>query len=122
MRYSPIRSERVLAAVGSLAASMPRPLRSRSTVRLTKLAGSGGAWHRWATSAVLRWQPGPELDEIPTLHIHGDADMTFPLRYVRPDVVIRGGGHVLPLTHPQELAEIIIQAARPERIAGFRSC
>lgn len=109
MRYSPIRSERVLAAVGTLAESMPRQIRSRSTMRLTKLAGSGGAWHRWATAAVLRWQPRPELDEIPTLHIHGDADATLPLRYVRPDVVIRGGGHVLPLTHPQELAEILLR-------------
>jgi pimeloyl-ACP methyl ester carboxylesterase len=114
MRYSPIRSERVLSAVGSLAQSMPRQVRTRSTARLTKLAGSGGAWHRWATAAVLRWRPRPELDEIATLHIHGDADETFPLRYVRPDVVIRGGGHVLPLTHAEELAQTIAQfAAQP---------
>ena len=111
MRYSPAGSERVLAAVGSLAASMPRHMRTRSTARLTKLAGSGGAWHRWATAAVLRWRPRPELDEIPTLHIHGDCDTTLPLRYVRPDVVIRGGGHVLPLTHAEELARLIAEFA-----------
>jgi pimeloyl-ACP methyl ester carboxylesterase len=107
MRYSPIRSERVLAAVGSLAASMPRRVRTRSTVRLSKLAGSGGAWHRWATAAVLRWQPSRQIDCILSFHIHGDCDTTLPLRYVQPDVVIRGGGHVLPLTHAEELAGII---------------
>lgn len=111
MRYSPIRSERVLSTIGSLAASMPRRVRTRSTARLTKLAGSGGAWHRWATSAVLRWRPRPELDAIPSLHVHGDADTTFPIHYVRPDVVIRGGGHVLPLTHPQELAAAVVEGA-----------
>ena len=111
MRHWPARSERVLTAVGTLAESMPRRIRSRSTVRLKKFAGSGGAWYRWATSAVLRWRPRPELDEIPTLHIHGDADATLPLRYVRPDVIIRGGGHVLPLSHPQQLASIMAEYA-----------
>jgi pimeloyl-ACP methyl ester carboxylesterase len=107
MRHSPARSECVLAAVGTLAKSIPRRVRTRSTARLTKLAGKSGAWHRWATAAVLRWRPRPELDDIPSFHIHGDCDTTLPLRYVHPDVVIRGGGHVLPLTHPRELAEII---------------
>jgi pimeloyl-ACP methyl ester carboxylesterase len=111
MTYSPARSERVLAAAGTLAKSMPRRVRTRSTVRLTKFAGSGGAWHRWATSAVLRWRPQAELDQIPTLHIHGDADTTLPLRYVRPDVIISGGGHVLPLSHPEQLASIIAEYA-----------
>jgi pimeloyl-ACP methyl ester carboxylesterase len=92
-----------------MAKSMPRLIRSRSTVRLTKFAGSD--WHRWATAAVLRWQPGPELDEIPTLHIHGDCDTTLPLSYVHPNVVIRGGGHVLPLTHPEELGTMIAEYA-----------
>ena len=107
VRYSPARNERVLTAVGAIATSMPRRIRSRSTIRLTKLAGNGGAWHRWATSAVLGWRPRPELKRIPTLHIHGDCDTTLPLRYVHPDVVIPGGGHVLPLTHPEELARWI---------------
>jgi pimeloyl-ACP methyl ester carboxylesterase len=90
---------------------MPRRIRSRSTARLTKLAGASGSWHRWATAAVLRWQPGRELDQIPTFQIHGDADTTFPIRYLHPDIVIRGGGHVLPLTHSTELSELIAEHA-----------
>lgn len=112
MANSPLVSERSLAVVGRLAKSIPRRVRSRPTIRLTKLASDSGIWHRWATCAVLRWRPRPQLDEIPTLQIHGDADTTFPLRYVSPDIIIRGGGHVLPLTHPQELAEILAAEQR----------
>lgn len=98
---------RVLAAAGHFAASVPKRVRSGATVRMAKLAGDDGAWYRWAASAVLRWTPGHEPPPR-VCHIHGAADRTFPIRYTSPDIVIPGGGHVLPATHPGDVAEAML--------------
>lgn len=94
--------EGVLNAVGTLSPNS----------RLKKLAGKKGAWHRWATSAVLGWHARPALDTVPLVQIHGDCDTTFPIRYVVANKVIPGGGHVLPLTHAKEIAAILNELAR----------
>jgi pimeloyl-ACP methyl ester carboxylesterase len=103
--------EAVLSAVGTAAYSCPARLRTHSTARLTKLAGEAGAWHRWATASALRWVPSRELEKLRIVQIHGDRDTTFPMRYVNPDVVIANGGHVLPLTHPAEIAAVLRNVA-----------
>lgn len=94
-------------AVGNLAMGWPRSFKTAATWRLSKLGGESGAWHRWATTAVLAWQPSPEIGRIPIVQIHGDRDQTFPLRYHKScyvKEVIPGGGHNLTLTHSQEIA------------------
>ncbi len=100
-------SAHVLKLVGDSARMVPRAFRTAATLRLTKLGGTEGSWHRWATSAVLDWTPRqPVL--FPLLQIHGTADTTFPVRYTHPDVVIAGGGHTLPASHPVETAHAIL--------------
>ncbi len=94
---------RLLTMVGSLAALVPSNLRSPGIARTAALAGSSGAWQRWASSAVIGWNPKPNRS-VPTLQIHGDADKTFPIRYVKPDVVIPGGRHGLTISNPDEVA------------------
>lgn len=65
---------------------------------------------KWGVNAILSWQPTPV--PVPVHHIHGSADRLIPLRLVRPDRVVPGGGHLLTLTHPQEvnafLAETVL--------------
>lgn len=99
---------RVLDAIGSIAGQWPASLRSGSTVQLAKFAGPANRWRRWATTALLQWTPTPH--QVPTLHIHGDQDTTFPIEFVQPDIVIRGGGHLLPLTHALDVANAIRKA------------
>lgn len=96
-----------LDALGFIAGRWPASLRNGATVQLAKFAGPSNRWRRWATAALLQWSPTPH--EIPTLQIHGDQDSTFPMQSVQPDMVIRGGGHLLPLTHAQEIASAITQ-------------
>ena len=107
----PRTAEAAMNATGTLAAYWPRQLKTPSTWRLMKLAGTPGEWHRWATAAVLNWQPSTEVECIPLFQIHGDCDSTFPIRYTDADIVIHGGGHVLPLTHCEEVAEKLAQIA-----------
>lgn len=105
------RIEAMLNAIGATAGAWPKQIRTRSTARLTKLGGEAGSWHRWATSSVLRWHASRELDRVPAFQIHGDRDMTFPIRYVRPDLTIAGGGHEIALTHADEIARILARLA-----------
>ncbi len=97
---------RLLGLTGSIAATIPARLRTKSTVRMTHFSGRSGAWYRWAASAVLDWQPRSTAI-VPTIQIHGDADSTFPIRYTDPDIVVRHGLHALSISHPNEVARAI---------------
>ena len=106
---NPLTAELGMQMIGAMSSYWPRPLRTAVTWRLMKLSGLSGAWHRWATAAVLNWDPCSQENAIPVFQIHGDRDKTFPIRYIDADYVVRGGGHVLPLTHGPEVAEIVSQ-------------
>jgi pimeloyl-ACP methyl ester carboxylesterase len=69
---------------------------------LRQLSAADGRFLRWATRAVLRWQPGPATG-VPVFHIHGSRDHALPVACTRPDVIVQGAGHVLSLTHPTEV-------------------
>lgn len=65
---------------------------------------------RWACRAALRWQGPPENFTFKVFAIHGDRDPVFP-KISHPDVeVVRGGGHMLTLTHPEAVAEFLRSA------------
>jgi len=36
---------------------------------------------------------------VPVAQIHGDRDRILPHRLTRPDVLVRGGGHLISMTH-----------------------
>ncbi len=103
---------RLMSLTAASAAVVPHPLRTRSTIRVSSWNGTNAKWHRWATASVLDWQPDPSPLPCPLLHIHGDADATFPIRYVDADVVILGGRHNLPASHPLETAQAIAAFTR----------
>ncbi len=98
---------RILNFAGGTAALVPSSIRTASTYRISKFSETNNSWQRWATSAVLDWKPNSEPINWPLLHIHGDADSTFPIRYVNPDIVVRGGRHALPVSHPTDVADAI---------------
>lgn len=108
---TPCTAEMGMQTIGAMSSYWPHRLRTPTTWRLLKLAGTSGAWHRWATAAVLNWKPFSDDNPIPVFQIHGDRDRTFPIRYIDADYVIQGGGHVLPLTHGKEVAEKLSQIA-----------
>jgi pimeloyl-ACP methyl ester carboxylesterase len=76
------------------------------------------AFLKWACSAVLGWRPTP-LD-VPVFHIHGDRDRLIPIGRVRPTEVVRGGGHLLSLTHPRQVTSFIAGIAQAHRVAETR--
>ena len=89
------------------ASFVPRRIRTSATYRIGRLAGENGNWQRWATGAILDWNPDVGSIPVPTLQIHGDADRTFPINLTTPDIIVPTGRHALPVSHPEEVAAAI---------------
>jgi alpha/beta superfamily hydrolase len=49
----------------------------------------------WAVEQVVLWER-TVVDES-VIHIHGDADDVFPIKYIRNCIVVKGGTHVMIL-------------------------
>ena len=49
----------------------------------------------WAIEQVILWD---RIDVCPdVIHIHGDADDVFPIKYIKDCIVVKGGTHVMIL-------------------------
>lgn len=59
----------------------------------------------WAIDKILNWDNTFYPKDL--VHIHGDNDHIFPLRYVRADHVIAGGGHLFLMDKAQEVNSIL---------------
>jgi pimeloyl-ACP methyl ester carboxylesterase len=66
-----------------------------------QLKESDAVFLRWASQAVLDWEPSPPSSvPMPSIHqIHGERDPVLSPRFTRPDEIIRGAGHLITLTH-----------------------
>lgn len=66
---------------------------------------------KWTVNVIRRWG-GCEPAGARIYHIHGEKDHLIPLRSVKPDQVIPGGGHLINLTHPGEVNKFIQECLR----------
>lgn len=62
---------------------------------------------KWACRAILGWVPS-EPPPVPVLQIHGERDRVMPARLAEADEVIAGGGHLINLTHPQQVNAFVM--------------
>lgn len=60
---------------------------------------------KWALNEIIHWKNEEILPN--TIHIHGEKDKIFPLKYVHPDYIIKGEGHSMTITHAKEIEKII---------------
>jgi pimeloyl-ACP methyl ester carboxylesterase len=90
----------MLATVGPL-------LRPATRSVLQQFADSDGRFVRWASLAILAWQGPPEPPIVPVFQIHGDRDRVLPHRMTRPDVLVRGAGHLLSITFPDAVNQFL---------------
>ncbi|MEM7036218.1 MAG: alpha/beta hydrolase [Bacteroidota bacterium] len=56
---------------------------------------------KWAIGAVLNWRRGGQPEHA--VHIHGTKDRLFPGWHMGERVRIKGGSHVMVLTHAAEI-------------------
>jgi pimeloyl-ACP methyl ester carboxylesterase len=92
------------------------PEHIRLTAAMARAASS--MFLRWACIAIGRWQPRPPLD-IPTYTIHGDRDLVLPLGKRTCDFLIPGAGHLLTVTHAEQVNAALREiASRVTRAAA----
>lgn len=65
---------------------------------------------------ILNWRAPAKLP-CPVFHIHGDADQIIPIKRVQPDEIVYGGGHLINLTHADQVNAFISQHAQVHTIS-----
>ncbi|WP_445452677.1 alpha/beta fold hydrolase [Flavobacterium sp. 25HG05S-40] len=50
----------------------------------------------WAIEQIINWKRTESDSEV--IHIHGDADEVFPIKYIQNAIVVKGGTHIMILT------------------------
>ena len=75
------------------------------------LAAVEAPFIRWGIAAITDWT-GCDLGSLPVHHIHGNDDELIPCTRVKPDVVIAGGGHLINVTHAEEVNAFIAKHLR----------
>ena len=81
---------------------------------IAMLGDTDARFIKWVCAAILNWTPGPP-PEIPVRQIHGRHDQIIPSKRVDADEVIPGGGHLVNLTHAEQVNAFIggpIEAVR----------
>ena len=60
---------------------------------------------KWAIDKVVSWNHEERGANL--IHIHGEADRVLPMRYTKPDIIIKNGGHLMIYDKAEELSAII---------------
>jgi pimeloyl-ACP methyl ester carboxylesterase len=60
---------------------------------------------KWAMDRIISWQNRTRHTNL--THIHGDSDRVLPYRYVRPDITVSRGSHLMVLNQADELSRIL---------------
>jgi pimeloyl-ACP methyl ester carboxylesterase len=58
---------------------------------------------QWAVESVILWDRN-KIDEN-VIHIHGDKDDVFPIKYIKSCIIVKGGTHVMILNKYKWLNE-----------------
>ncbi|PBJ13661.1 alpha/beta hydrolase family protein [Flavobacterium sp. ACN6] len=58
---------------------------------------------QWAVESVIRWDRN-QIDEN-VIHIHGDKDDVFPIKYINKCIIVKGGTHIMILNKYKWLNE-----------------
>jgi len=75
---------------------------------LIQVADAESDFLRWATRALLSWQPSPTVGRVPIHQIHGGHDRVFPAPLSRADVILPDAGHLLSVTHGDAVNRFIL--------------
>jgi len=69
------------------------------------VAKSTGGFDKWIMKQVSDWDSDFEHQSL--LHIHGDKDIVFPIKYIKNCYVIKGGGHPMIINRYKEIGKVI---------------
>lgn len=62
---------------------------------------------RWALEKMVTWKRMEPLPEI--IHIHGEKDNVFPIKYIQDSNVIHNGTHIMILNRGREISRLLLE-------------
>jgi pimeloyl-ACP methyl ester carboxylesterase len=62
-------------------------------------------YSNWAIDQIINWHNTSKPENI--IHIHGSNDHIFPIKNIKANYVIQGGGHLMLMNRAGEVNEII---------------
>lgn len=62
-------------------------------------------YSNWAINEILNWKNNWHPENL--VHLHGGSDHIFPLKNIKADFVIPGGGHLMVMNKAKEVNEIL---------------
>jgi pimeloyl-ACP methyl ester carboxylesterase len=69
---------------------------------------------QWALKVLSGWRPGSTPLQTKIIQIHGNKDLTFPIKLIKsPNEVIENGSHVMVYTQPTMISELILKYINP---------
>ena len=71
----------------------------------TILKNTNSQYLRWALDQIVQWPNTTKISGI--IHIHGSRDRLLPIRFIKADRTILGGGHLTAVTHATEVNKVI---------------
>jgi len=75
---------------------------------LMQLSDADAKFLRWGAQSILRWRPSADVAKVRIFQIHGEKDRVFPIQMTQADLTVPGAGHLIAVTHPQEVRQFII--------------
>ncbi|MCB0465006.1 MAG: alpha/beta hydrolase [Aequorivita sp.] len=61
----------------------------------------------WALEKMVNWSRKEKIKNV--IHIHGDNDMVFPIKYIEGCIVIKGGTHIMILNKGREISNKLLE-------------
>lgn len=71
----------------------------------TMLLDTNIVFFKWAISSILTWKQDKPVTNL--YHIHGDADLIFPIKKTNPDYVISEGTHLMVYSNAVAVSSIL---------------
>lgn len=60
---------------------------------------------QWSLDQISSWKQKEKMPQV--AHIHGTADLIFPISSCKPDYIIKNGGHFMIVTHAKSVSNCI---------------
>lgn len=72
------------------------------------ISNSDPGFVKWSIGAILSWNNKVRPKSL--YHIHGDKDKILPIKYTRPDAVVKNGSHFMVWTKAGEVSKLLAAA------------
>jgi hypothetical protein len=70
------------------------------------IAETDSSYLKWALKMISTWNNKISFPNL--VHIHGDADRLFPIQFVKPDIVIPKGSHLMVKENAKEISKCLL--------------